>query len=234
MNYCFGDFEFTCGRKRDHETRELLSAGLVFYDANFNELHRYYKTAKPVAVKKLTKFCKELTGLTQEEINASEDSSIIYTDMLELFAKYQIDTIYTMGNCDAPDLRKDAEVHRREGVEQQHCGDEIADLILNIQDALLVFSKIKTKESIGIQKFLDFYHIEIDGPLHNSFVDAYALSKIYEKLIYKREATKTPEILEYEAMVAEREARIQAERARRLAEKKALEEQQSNHKYAKK
>lgn len=212
MNYCFGDFEFTCGRKRDKESRELLSAGLVFYDMQFHELFRYYKTAKPVLAPELTNFCKKLTGLTQEEINASPDSSVIYEDILKLFRIYHADTIFTMGSCDAPNLREDTAIHEQLGIHQSHTGQEIADHILDIQLPLKTFSQIQGRECIGIQKYLDFYEIKIDGPLHNSLVDAVALAQIYKHIIFERNTQKTPAILEYEAKLAEREARIQKEK----------------------
>lgn len=228
MNYCFGDFEFTCGRKREKESRELLSAGLIFYDTHFRELFRYYKTAKPVLAPNLTNFCKNLTGLTQEEIDASEDSSVICQDILNLFKTYHVDTIFTMGNCDAPDLREDAAIHKQLGIQQAHTGNEIADVILDIQQPLKIFSRIQGKESIGIQKYLDFYQISVDGSLHNSLVDATALAQIYKHIIYERNITKTPAIIEYEENLARREAKIKKEKEKRLLTKQMLKEQSGN------
>jgi inhibitor of KinA sporulation pathway (predicted exonuclease) len=215
MNYCFGDFEFTCGRKRDRESREMLSAGLIFYDADFHELHRFYKTVKPVKQPNLTTFCKELTGLTQEEIDCSEDSAVVCSEILALLDSYQVDSIYAMGPCDVFDIREDADIYTKMTDTKNHAGYAVADRIKDIHPVMKSISQIYGNETIGIQKFLDFYDICVKGALHNSLVDACALAEIYKHLVYEHDIQKTDKILEYEHALKEREKRLQQEREER-------------------
>ena len=70
---CF-DAEYTCFMEQDaffdrEHSGELLSVGLVICDKNFNLVRTYYSPIHPIYNTKLTGYCKELTGLTQKEID---------------------------------------------------------------------------------------------------------------------------------------------------------------------
>ncbi len=223
MFYCFGDFEFTCGRKIDKESRELLSSGIVIYDSGFQEVIRYYKTAKPVRSPKLSNFCVQLTGLTQNEIDSSRDSEFIFTDILKLIEQYNIDSVYVMGSNDERNLCEDDLIHKEFHINQKHNGSELAAHIVDIQAMLKKSSNIKTREAIGIQKYLDFYDITVEGSLHNSLTDALALAAIYKKLVFKKDNKKTDKIVSYEEEMKRKEeeiARLRLERQKELENQK--------------
>ena len=101
-NLCFADFEFTCGFYIDKAQCELLSIGLVICDGEYNVLKTYYRTAKPNIHSKLTKQCRKLTKLTQEEINASADADEAAGEVCSLLKQFGISQVSVWGNFDRP------------------------------------------------------------------------------------------------------------------------------------
>ncbi|MBQ2003576.1 MAG: hypothetical protein II239_00960, partial [Peptococcaceae bacterium] len=77
---CFADFEYTCGGMTGDIPfdaaygQEILSIGLVIADRETGEpVDTFYRTVRPDHNQCLTGFCKSLTGLTQQEIDDSDN-----------------------------------------------------------------------------------------------------------------------------------------------------------------
>ena len=77
---CFADFEYTCGGMTGDTPfdaaygQEILSIGLVIADRKTGEpIDTFYRTVRPDHNQCLTGFCKSLTGLTQQEIDDSDN-----------------------------------------------------------------------------------------------------------------------------------------------------------------
>ncbi len=115
--YAFFDAEYTCFMEKDtffdrKHTGELLSVGLVICDKKFNLVRTYYSPIHPLYNKKLTDYCKELTGLTQKEIDEAPSYEAVFQELYLLFQEYPVKEIFTWGN-DAHTLRHDIEKNHK-------------------------------------------------------------------------------------------------------------------------
>lgn len=115
--YAFFDAEYTCFMEKDtffdrEHTGELLSVGLVICDKKFNLLHTYYSPIHPLYNDKLTSYCRELTGLTQKEIDSAPSYETVFQELYQLFQEYPVKEIFTWGN-DAHTLRHDIETNHK-------------------------------------------------------------------------------------------------------------------------
>lgn len=115
--YAFFDAEYTCFMEKDaffdrEHSGELLSVGLVICDKSFNLVRTYYSPIHPIYNTKLTGYCKELTGLTQKEIDDAPSYEAVFQEMYLLFQEYPVKEIFTWGN-DAHTIRHDMEKNHR-------------------------------------------------------------------------------------------------------------------------
>ena len=115
---CFADFEYTCGGMPGDTAfdaafgQEILSIGLVMALRDSGEIvDTFYRTVRPAHNQLLTGFCKSLTGLTQEEIDASEDFETVMKQAVAFCKQYDFLKVYTFGNGDKQIMLKDQKRH---------------------------------------------------------------------------------------------------------------------------
>ena len=77
---------------------ELLSMGLVLCDKSFNLVRTYYSPIHPIYNARLTGYCKELTGLTQKEIDEAPSYEAVFQEIYLLLQEYPVKEIFTWGN----------------------------------------------------------------------------------------------------------------------------------------
>ena len=193
MNYCFGDFEFTCGGKANYIGGELLSAGIVICDESFNVLEKFYSTMKPAANKRLHKMCMEITHLTQLEIDNSQDSNVVCRKLLDMFEKYDIKNINVWGNYDVVGIKSDAKLHRRKNLPERYIM-QIANMICDCQSE--VIKKIGSIFNFSLSKLPEFFETTSGLTAHNSMTDAMVLFEVYKNAFCTTSA-RVPEYDEF-------------------------------------
>ncbi len=116
---CFADFEYTCGGMIDDIAfdaaygQEILSVGLAVALRTTGEIiNTFYQTIRPTHNQTLTGFCKNLTGLTQEEIDASDSFETVMKQAASFCKQYDFEQIYVLGDTDRQTLLKDQKRHR--------------------------------------------------------------------------------------------------------------------------
>lgn len=116
---CFADFEYTCGGMANDTAfdtaygQEILSVALVVVMRQTGSLvDTFYQTIRPAHNTILTGFCKNLTGLTQEEIDASEDFETVMKQAAAFCRQYDFEQIYVFGDTDRQMLLKDQNRHK--------------------------------------------------------------------------------------------------------------------------
>ena len=76
MNYIVVDFEWnqsSYGRRTNPRIPfEIIEIGAVMLDDNLQEIDRYSATVRPKVYKKLHFMTRDLTGITQEELDQSD------------------------------------------------------------------------------------------------------------------------------------------------------------------
>ena len=175
---CFADFEFTCGGGINRWKAELLSVGLIICDREFNVVQRFYSTVKPAKQPKMTTLCKELTHLTQEEINLSPDSDAVFAQVEQLLAMYQTDGMYVWGNYDQIGLSSDARLHKKCKLPNLNIL-KAASRIVDIQRELT--EKMGLRDAINISELSTaFGYVPENGSFHNAMIDAEGLFISYK------------------------------------------------------
>ncbi|MCM1505824.1 MAG: exonuclease domain-containing protein [Ruminococcus flavefaciens] len=190
---CFADFEFTCGYFINKMDSEILSAGVVICDESYDIKEKFYCTSKPNHFPKLTKQCRKLTKLTQEEINNSPDSNDVMGIVLNLLRKYNINDVYVWGNFDRTGLDSDAKQHQRFGKECFNI-QRTKKRIYDIQESLT--EKLGLPEPVNIKELASaFDYIPSSGTFHNALNDAFALYVIY-KAVYTEDFSQNEKLSE--------------------------------------
>lgn len=115
--YAFFDAEYTCFMEKDtffdrEHSGELLSVGLVLCDKSFNIVRTYYSPIHPYYNTKLTGYCRELTGLTQKEIDEAPSYEAVFQELYLLLQEYPVKEIFTWGN-DAHTIWHDIEKNHK-------------------------------------------------------------------------------------------------------------------------
>ena len=213
--FCFADFEFTCGYCIHKLDSEILSAGVVICDESYNIKERFYCTSKPNRYPKMTKQCKKLTKLTQEEINNSPDSNDVMAVILRLIRKYNINKIYVWGNFDKTALASDTKQHQRFGKECANI-QRVGKRIYDIQESLT--EKLELPEPVNIKELASaFDYKPLSGSFHNALNDALALYVIY-KGVYTEDLSENEKLAEIRRLRTEK-----IEKRRMEVEKKQKE-----------
>ena len=109
MNYVVVDFEWNQsmgGRDamRKRVPFEIIEIGAVLLDEDLNEIDRFSQTVRPKIYRKLHRITKELTGITQEELDASDPFSYVLVDFM-LWCGNDF-TFCTWGNTDLIELQR--------------------------------------------------------------------------------------------------------------------------------
>lgn len=203
---CFADFEFTCGGNINRWRTELLSVGLIICDANFSVVQRFYSTVKPVKQPKMTALCRQLTNLTQEEINLSPDSNDILAQVDLLLKQHPNDGLFVWGNYDTIGLSSDARIHRKCGLPNKHIlktSYKVVDIQKSLTDLMGLTDAINISELSTA-----FGFVPENGSFHNALNDAEGLFTIYKTVF----TTNFTENEAFQALCAERKAKREAAR----------------------
>ncbi|MBR1750625.1 MAG: exonuclease domain-containing protein [Ruminococcus sp.] len=177
MALCFADFEFTCGGAAKRDDVELLSIGLVISDDEGRQLtDTFYETVRPIRHPRMTKQCRKLTKLRQEDIDASFDAQYVCSKALCFLERYGVKNIFVWGNYDTVGFKCTGGVYEELGLPH----DSITKTQLMIKDIQSeVMQRFGTKDIINVKDLSVALDFEPEGSFHNALVDAQALFCIY-------------------------------------------------------
>lgn len=178
---CYIDFEFTTTGKKSIDFRknaiELLSIGCVFVNQNGKIIDEFYEVIKPVKNKKLTNYCKELTKISQKEVDEAREFHEVIKDLEEVLSKYENIKIYNWGNFDIIAFRRTIRINKYKG-----------DFIRNVNSMKdlqpIISNKIKYNNKIvtshwGLQKVKSIYNLDAGKNVHNALSDAKDLYQVH-------------------------------------------------------
>lgn len=190
----FLDFEMTCdGRqengkfiddksmKRSH--REIISAGLVICDEKYNIKRKYSTFIKPVHNTVLTDYCRNLTGITQYNVDHGKKCNNAFRDISEICEEYSVRYIFTFGNADEVAVRYSARWNKK-AKEKIYNLHKVSGRIIDIRPSVIkAMSERKTESKRdGLSKIALNLDIETKGNCHNSLNDALLLFEVCKKL----------------------------------------------------
>ena len=82
MYFCVLDFEATCWNNKERHIREIIEFPSILYKVtpknNIIYISEFSEFVKPTINPILSDFCTQLTGITQDQVNNSDEFPIVY------------------------------------------------------------------------------------------------------------------------------------------------------------
>ena len=168
MKYVIVDLEATCEKIRNPEfISEIIEIGAVKVTERKIE-NKFNCFVKPTINPILSDFCKELTTITQEEVNNGKNRKEALTE----FMKFCEDAIIlSWGNYDKNQLYKECK--------KNDLPTRWLDKHINLKEQFAILKKMPRQ--CGMEKALRISHLDLDGTHHRGIDDATNITKIFLK-----------------------------------------------------
>lgn len=175
MSYIILDLEASCwqneGIVREQEIIELAACMVNKYG---DLTKRFNRIVKPVIHPRLSQYCKQLTGISQSEVDKAKEYDIVINDFLE-WSDWEAEPldVFTWGNKDYELICNMNQYYK---IETDWCKPFI--------DVKYAYAKLMNlNKPIGLDKALLAEGFEFEGERHRALPDAYNLSKLFVKYI---------------------------------------------------
>ena len=173
------DLEATCSDKKQisRQEMEIIEIGAVMVEAeNLTTIDEFQTFIKPVRNPLLTDFCKQLTSITQAQV----DNAPNYTEAIDKFKQwlYQYSNYIfgSWGNYDRKQIEQDCQFHR--------ISYPIASEHINLKK--LFSSNQKLNRRYGMAEALKLVRIELQGTHHRGIDDAKNITKLMPYILGKQ------------------------------------------------
>lgn len=178
MNYVVVDFEWNQAAYGRHpEGRrlpfEIIEIGAVLLDENLNEIDRFSETIRPKVYRKLHHVTRDLTGITQEELNRSDPFPYIAVDFM-LWCGEDF-TFCTWGDTDLIELQRNLKYY--------HLQDLLEGPIryYNIQKMYKALCQPEVSAA-SLESAIDHFGLPKDDSFHRAVNDAAYTAEIFRQL----------------------------------------------------
>lgn len=173
MNYIILDLEATCWQDRSTRRRsEIIEIGAVKINAHKEVVDEFTAFVQPIEHPELSDFCKELTTITQEDVDGAETFDVVICQFSEWINLDQPYLLGSWGMYDRNQFRKDCELH-----------DLSIDWLKQHISLKHQYTQIKgLKRHMGMKGALWSEGIDLEGTHHRGIDDARNISKIFLKL----------------------------------------------------
>ena len=173
MNFIIFDLEATCweGSPNGIE-QETIEIGAICLNRYGEFLGSYNRFIKPILNPYLSPFCKELTTITQEEINRAKTFPVVIEEFQDWAEIYENDYLLcSWGSFDKKMLIHDSILHKLEyeWIEQH----------INLKKQYLEYKRIN--RPYGLKKAVEKEGFEFTGTHHRGISDAENLAKLFRK-----------------------------------------------------
>jgi inhibitor of KinA sporulation pathway (predicted exonuclease) len=171
------DLEATCSDDRiavPRDEMEIIEIGAVIVDSTtFESLSEFQSFVRPVRNPALTGFCRELTGITQSEVDAASGYKDVLSEFVEWFSSYQDCLFCSWGDYDRRQFERDSEYH---GVVYPFAARH-----LNLKDAYA--RKRGLRRGRGLSGVLEAEGIRFEGRPHRGIDDARNIAKLLPLIV---------------------------------------------------
>lgn len=174
--YIIFDLEATCYNNRDtSETKprgfknEIIEIGAVKVDDKGNVLDEFSKFLKPLKFQKVSKFCTELTTITQDDIDYADDAKDVLTDFIEWMGD---SVLVSWGVYDKRQLRQDLKIN---GLDKELVNDTNHR---SLKHEYAVFNGLR-KKGIGLGGAIKREGLTFQGTAHRGIDDAKNILRIF-------------------------------------------------------
>ncbi|PRQ01280.1 3'-5' exonuclease [Enhygromyxa salina] len=169
-HYLVIDLEATCDNRDAVPRREMeiIEIGAVLLDtASFEPIAEFQRFVRPVRHPVLTPFCRQLTSITQAEVDDAQGFVAVLDELREFMGDDQ-PLFCSWGNYDRGQFGLDADFHQVElPFNDEH---------LNIKQAFS--DTLGTRKRFGMAKALDKLGLPLVGTHHRGIDDARNIARI--------------------------------------------------------
>lgn len=176
----FQIYDIDDGRMNPFE-REIISVGFVVIDENYNIKKKYTSYVKPIHRPILTDYCKELTGISQEDVDHAKKSNDVFRDINALCGKYSIDYVFAFGNFDEEIIKVTAKWNRKAN-ERTSKLYPMLKKITDVRPAILKAIGKSQRRSPGLRKIAEELGVKVKDEKHDALGDAMLLYRVCRKL----------------------------------------------------
>ncbi|HZG71065.1 MAG TPA: 3'-5' exonuclease [Chondromyces sp.] len=181
--FIFFDFEMLCSnRGMPFEEMQAIRLGAVKYELESEKITSFDRYIRPQEWKPLSRFCTELTGITDKDLVRAKDFKTVFTDFLTWVGGVKRSRFFSWSTSDLTRLKLDAERY-----------DIANGLIKKIEkryvDFQAIFAKRAAKNQPSVENALRLYNLDFIGNPHNPMHDSYNTLRVYLNFLNKPEET---------------------------------------------
>lgn len=175
------DLEATCyGGPEDPKdfVSEIIEIGAVKFDLKKLEIvDRYQAFVRPKINPILTDFCRELTTITQEQVDKAYYFDSVYNNFKKWYGNPKVNMLCSWGYYDKKQIEKDC---KRWGIEYSLSVDH-----WNIKKFYQEMTG-QTKAGVGLEKAVNQLGLEFHGVPHRAISDAENTALVLKKVMENR------------------------------------------------
>lgn len=171
MNFIILDLEATCWQGNAMNRRQEIIELAAFSVNGYREWNdRFQRFIKPVEHPRLSAYCIELTGISQDNIDKAKRFESVFNDFQEWIDTHdQPRLLCTWGHKDMIIIKDECNAHDLD------CS--FLPQAINLKSQFANIHKLP--KQIGLLKALDHTGIEFEGSPHRAEDDAYNTAKLF-------------------------------------------------------
>ncbi len=178
MNYVVVDFEWnqsSYGKGSENRKMpfEIIEIGAVMLNEQLQEIDRFSETIRPKVYKKLHYVTKDLTGITQEELNASDPFPYVLVDFM-LWCGDDF-SFCTWGNMDLVELQRNMKFY---GLE------DLLEGPIRYYNVQKLFRLLYAHDeaAASLETAVNYFQLPKDDHFHRAVNDAAYTAEIFRKM----------------------------------------------------
>ncbi|MGV6935883.1 exonuclease domain-containing protein [Paenibacillus sp. CMM36] len=171
MNYIIFDLEATCWENDRSKQNEIIEIGAVKVNDKLDIVGEFQTFIKPRMNPQLSDFCKNLTSISQKDI----DTATYFPQAIYKFQEWIGREPYYLcswGFYDKSQLKKDCELHK---IRTEWIRNHIS---IKHQHGKL----IGNDRGVGMERALKMLNLPLEGTHHRGIDDAKNISRIFVKI----------------------------------------------------
>ncbi len=173
MNFIIYDLEATCWMGRPpYGVQEIIEVGAVKLNMYGDYLSSFNRFVQPMVNPKLSRFCKRLTSIRQEDVNRASLFDQVAHDFIEWIDSDDY-LLCSWGEQDIKFLQNDCKLHKIDTDWLAHHAD------LKEQ----YYKSYGLKNPVSLSKALDMEGYEFEGVPHRAISDAQNLVRVFRSQI---------------------------------------------------
>lgn len=178
--YLVLDFEATCDDRSPPVPQEIIEFPVLKVNASSLETESVFHTyVLPVAHPKLTPFCTQLTGITQDQVDGQPtlpEALKNFHAWMEANGLLDPSVTFSFVTCGDWDLK--TMLPRQCG----HFNIPTANYFHRWINIKVAFQKLTGKKAKGMISMLDYFGLSLDGRHHSGIDDSRNIAKVLKKL----------------------------------------------------